>query len=193
VTSIHPASTAEAFEGRYLHSPDPWLIASSATELNRYRALLKSLTLTRYSRAFEPGCSIGVFTAQLAGRCDFVLATDVSPHALDLARQRCGNYVNVEFEQRDLAQEVPAGPFDLIVVSEIGYYFTAPRLVRIATALTASLAPGGELIAAHWPGASHDHVLDGDEVHATLLQALPLRHVTSARHPGLRVDGWLRE
>jgi predicted TPR repeat methyltransferase len=193
VSRLHPACTAEAFDRRYVPSPDPWQFANSAYELNRYRVLLKSLTRTRYSRAFEPGCSIGVFTAKLAGRCDFVLATDVSPRALDLAKQRCGNYVNVAFEQSDLADDVPGGPFDLIVLSEIGYYFSPQLLERVAAALSTTLAPGGELIAAHRLDDSADHVLHGDAVHATLLRALPLRHATSARHPGFRLDGWLRD
>ena len=40
----------------------------------------------RYASAFEPGCSIGVLTAQLAPRCDRLLACDVAAAAVESAR-----------------------------------------------------------------------------------------------------------
>ena len=57
----------------------------------------------------------------------------------------------------------PGGTFDLVVLSEIGYYF---ELDELAAPATASLDPGGTLIAAQWLRNSADHVLHGDEVHA---------------------------
>jgi Nodulation protein S (NodS) len=61
-----PVSEA-SFEAKYRHSPDPWQFAASPYEQRRYAAILRSLSRARYSRAFEPGCSVGVLTAALAG------------------------------------------------------------------------------------------------------------------------------
>ena len=62
----------------------------------------------------------------------------------------------------------------------------------IAARAVASLDPGGTLIAIHWLGHSADHVLHGDEVHATLAEVSDLDHAGAFRDPGFRVDWWTR-
>jgi len=123
--------------------------------------VLRSLPELRYSSAFEPGCSIGVLTAALATRCDALLASDIAPTAVRLARERCARLRNVRIEQADMSQSLPDGPFDLIVLSELGYYFTRAELTRITRELAARMAPGGDFVAVHWLGESSDHLLHG--------------------------------
>jgi protein-L-isoaspartate O-methyltransferase len=161
-----------AFEAKYRESTDPWQFAVSPYEQQRYAATLRSLTQAHYARAFEPGCSVGVLTAALAERCDNLLACDIAPTAVCLARERCAGLPNVRIEQADLAESIPPGPFDLIVFSEIGYYFEPAALIKIVCALATRMARGGEFVAVHWRGESQDHVLHGDEVHALLKQTL---------------------
>jgi len=184
---------AAAFESRYRESDDPWNFASSAYEQNRYAMTLQALARHRYRRAFEPGCSIGALTAQLAPLCEELVATDVSPTALARAQERCAEFNHVRFVEAGLESAEPAGPFDLIVLSEIGYYFTPIALTLIAQRLASSLEADGELIAVHWLGHSKDHVLHGDEVHHTLMQCLPLKRRKSERYEGFRLDAWVRE
>src|ERR1700760_676889 len=112
------------FESRYQAAPDPWHFASSGYELDRYQATLAALGKARYKRAYEPGCSVGVLTAELAQRCDCLIACDLSPTAVARARERCASYDNVCIEVRDAAETPPSGHFDLIVFSELGYYFS---------------------------------------------------------------------
>jgi SAM-dependent methyltransferase len=184
--------TAEGFEQLYRATPDPWSFAHSPYELNRYEVILRSLRRANYQRAFEPGCSVGVLTEKLAERCDRIVATDVAPSALEQARRRCESLPHVEFELRGVDDFIPPGRFDLIVFSEIGYYFPVARLRSLAAGLADALEPHGELLAVHWLGHSDDHVLHGHEVHATLEQSLPLTHWLTAHHDGFRLDGWLR-
>jgi SAM-dependent methyltransferase len=110
------------------------------------------------------------------------------------ARERCASFAHVKIRCADLATMSPAGRFDLIVFSELGYYCPSARLTRIARSLADSLAPGGELIGVHWLGSSDDHLLHGDEVHATLHAALSASctWIKGARHPGFRLDTWRR-
>ena len=56
------------FEDLYRRSADPWGFASSGYEAAKYAATLAALPRDRYARGLEVGCSIGVFTAALAGR-----------------------------------------------------------------------------------------------------------------------------
>jgi 2-polyprenyl-3-methyl-5-hydroxy-6-metoxy-1,4-benzoquinol methylase len=185
--------SAEAFEKLYRATPDPWHFARSAYELNRYDVILSTLLRPHYHRVFEPGCSVGVLTQRLAERCDELIATDVAPTALEQARRRCASHPHVEFDLSAVEERLPRGRFDLIVFSEIGYYFSRTQLSRLAATLADSLEPHGELLTAHWLGDSDDHVLHGDEVHATLERVLPLTHWLAARHHGFRVDGWIRD
>jgi SAM-dependent methyltransferase len=153
---------------------------------------MAALTRGWYERAFEPACSVGELTVQLARRCGQVMATDLAPSAVGRARRRCHEYANVEVSQADLANGSPPGPFDLIVFSECGYYFDAASLRVIARDLEGKLQRGGEFLAVHWLGDSADHVLHGDTVHELLYAELSLQWIQGARHPGFRIDTWKR-
>jgi SAM-dependent methyltransferase len=189
------ALSKAAFEAKYRHSPDPWQFAASPYEQRRYATLLRSLTQARYSRAFEPACSVGVLTAALAERCDSLLACDIAPTAVHLARQRCAGLSNVRIDQADLAKSLPPGPFDLIVFSELGYYFSATVLAEMVRALARRLVPGGEFVAVHWRGQSEDHVLHGDAVHAIVEATLEkgCTRLKGERYPEFRLDLWRGE
>lgn len=186
------ACSAAAFEARYRQSPDPWDFANSEYERSRYQTTIAALGRGAYGRAFEPACSVGELTARLAPLCDQVIATDIAPSAVRRARQRCQTLTNVEVFQADLATGSPPGPFDLIVFSEVGYYFDNMLLRHIVLELEGKLALGGEMVAVHWLGHSGDHVLDGDTVHELLRQSLSLEWIKGARHAGFRIDSWAR-
>jgi SAM-dependent methyltransferase len=190
--TAHPnPCSAGAFERRYRERPDPWNFATSAYERNRYAATLAALGRERYGAAYEPGCSIGELTAQLALRCEGVLATDISPTAAARARGRCAGLSNVCVRCADAELDLPAIDWDLVVFSELGYYFTADRLARLAGRLQARLRRNGEFIAVHWLGRSDDHVLHGSEVHRVLADTLTLTPAKSERHEGFLLDAWV--
>lgn len=184
--------TAANFEHRYSHQSDPWDFRTSVYERARYATTMAVLPRDRYAFAFEPGCSIGELTALLASRCERILATDVSATAVELARKRCNSLPNVRIECADVRDTILEVPADLIVLSEIAYYFDPEELARLAVRLGDALRQGGTLIAVHWLGRSPDHILHGDEAHEVLLQTLPLRHDICQRHDGFRLDRWTR-
>jgi SAM-dependent methyltransferase len=192
--NVKSAVSEAAFEAKYQRSSDPWLFAASPYEQRRYLTTLRALKRPRYSRVFEPGCSVGVLTAALAARCDALIACDIAPTAVRLAQQRCAAFPHARIVQADLAKSMPQGPFDLIVFSEIGYYFAPAQLAEIATALSARIAPGGEFVAVHWRGESEDHVLHGEEVHAILKETLMqlCNWSNGQRHIEFRLDVWRR-
>jgi SAM-dependent methyltransferase len=186
------ACSALAFEHRYRENPDPWNFAASQYEQTRYRTVMEALPRPAYERGFEPGCSVGELTAQLAEVCTHLVATDVAPSAVAGARRRCAHLKNVDVYCADVATDAPPGMFDLIVFSEIGYYFPAPLLVQIARSMARQLTHNGDFVAVHWLGDSADHVLHGDQVHGQLLANLPLRWLNGQRHPSFRIDTWRR-
>jgi SAM-dependent methyltransferase len=190
--------TSQAFfEDMYQTKADPWKFSSSSYERKRYRATLNALRDRRYRRAFEPGCSIGVLTAHLARLCDRVEAIDISPTAVEGAIRRCASLANVHIACGSLPDQIPAGTFDLIVMSEIGYYFEEPELRDVVNKLIDRLPNAGVLLAVHWLGSSPDHVLHGDRVHEIVGEdyrlARDLSEVyLSEAHAGFRLERWAR-
>ncbi len=185
---------AEYFDHAYRANADPWDFAASPYEAAKYAATLAALPVPRYGRALELGCSIGVFTAQLAGRCDALLSLDVAEAALAQARQRCAHLPNVRFERRAVPAEFPAAadPWDLVLISEVGYYLDLNDLRRLREQVTASLRPGGDLLLVHWTPRVHDYPLTGNQVHETFLARAgddgELRHLHGAREERYRLD-----
>lgn len=159
---------AEYFEQLYAEHDDPWGFTERWYEQRKRALLLASLPRPRFARAFEPGCSIGVLTAELAPRCDALLAADVSERAVAAATARLAGAPGVVLEQRLVPGEWPEGSFDLVVLSEVGYYCAAPDLEALAARAAASLTRDGVLVACHWRHRVSDYPVSGDAVHEVL-------------------------
>lgn len=187
---IRDNTSRRFFEGMYQRDPDPWNFASSPYELGRYAYILEALRDRQYKRAFEPGCSIGVLTEELASICDMVEAMDIAHVAVDQARHRCSNLANVHIKCAALPGGIPAGKFDLIVFSEVGYYLSKLQLQSLINRLITHITPGGTFLAAHWLGSSSDHLLSGDHVHQIITRSEGLSLNYSERHKDFRLDRW---
>jgi SAM-dependent methyltransferase len=185
-------TSQQFFEAKYKEARDPWSFCSNDYELDRYSATLGALNHRRNRHAFEPGCSIGILTARLAAICDRVDASDISPTAVERAREFCEHLPNVNIVCSSLPDDLPLEMFDLIVFSEIGYYFNQQELFHVGSHLVDKLEPSGTLLAVHWLGHSVDHLLGGDVVHETLSSLQGLSLDFSARHAGFRIDRWVR-
>jgi len=182
-------TSQQFFDAMYRHDPDPWRFASSPYELERYATIVRALSHRRYHLTFEPGCSVGVLTEQLAAFCDRIEAIDLSPTAVDRARQRCAHLPGVHIQCASLSGFLPAS-FDLLVFCEIGYYFSESPLRALLLRCLANLQPGGTLLASHWLGRSPDHILSGDAVHDVLANLPGLQVEVCERHVNFRLDRW---
>ena len=184
-------TSREFFERMYRTTNDPWSFASREYEQKRYETILSFVPHGRFRRAFEPGCSIGELTARLATRCGFVTAIDIAEGAVESARERCRDLVNVDIHQGSVLDDMPSEHFDLVVFSEIGYYFTKSQLSELAAELAARIDDGGQLLAVHWTGVSADHILSGESVHHVLRKHLPMEHLHRAAHSSDEFDGFV--
>ena len=168
------------FDALYTADPDPWRFRSSDYEADKYAATLAALSQPRYRRALEVGCSIGVFTRQLAARCERLLAIDASAVALESARLACSGLDNVEFELAAVPAQFPSGSFDLIVLSEVIYYLDENDVAALAARCAQALSPEGEIVACHWLGET-DYPLSGavasDMFAREMVKRLPVRRV----------------
>lgn len=145
----------------------------------------------RYAHAFEPGCSIGVFTALLTQRCTLVTATDVAAAALESARRRLaesGQCDQVTLLRQSVDDRWPPGPFDLLVLSEIGYYLTPAALRSVLDRECPELAAGATVITAHWRHAVDDYLMSGDEVNEVVAATAGLHLIGSYRDADVAID-----
>lgn len=179
------------FEDVYRANADPWDFATSPYEAAKYDATLASLPRDRYVNAFEIGCSIGVLTERLAPRCERLLAVDVVPDVLAQARQRCARFPHVRFAEMPVPAGFPDERFDLIVLSEVGYYWSSTDLHAAKTRIENALTSGGHLVLVHWTPFVHDYPLTGDQVHEAFLSQearSPLTHLHGCREERYRLD-----
>jgi SAM-dependent methyltransferase len=176
------------FEQMYAENPDPWSLASRWYEQRKYAVTMASLTRDSYRRGFEPGCSVGVLTELLADRCDELLATDVVPDAVEAAQRRVRRRPSVDVRQMAVPDEWPDGAFDLIVISELGYYLSVSDLAALVEQAAGALSPDGELVAVHWRHTVPDYPLTGDQVQAVFRADPRLRSVASHQEDDFRLD-----
>lgn len=186
---INPSNTLseDYFETLYNSSEDPWNFEKSEYERQKYESSLTAIPPGKYSKALEIGCSIGVFTAMLTPLCGHLTAMDISTTALEKARQRLGNVADVEFQLGAIPNDFPEGDFDLIVMSEVGYYLSMKDLLLTRNLVEQGLNEGGILLLVHWTHFVVDYPLSGDDVHECFKQS-SLKHLHGSRTADYRID-----
>jgi SAM-dependent methyltransferase len=110
---------------------------------------------------------------------------------LKRARERCRNLPQVRIERMVVPEEFLEQTFDLIVVSEVGYYWSRDTLQVAKERISNALEPGGHLLLVHWTPFVHEYPLTGDQVHEAFLDdndGLPLRHLGGTRAEQYRLD-----
>jgi SAM-dependent methyltransferase len=178
------------FEALYQADPDPWKFATSEYEAQKYAATIAALPKPHYRSALEIGGSIGVLTRKLAQYCDSVLSIDVSKTAQDRAIEFCKQFPQIHFQLMNFPHQSPKEKFDLILVSEVGYYWCHKDLEIAQQRIFDMLEPKGNLLLVHWLPKTPDYPLTGDEVHDAFLGFSPeqLHPLTSHRNSKYRLD-----
>lgn len=178
------------FERLYAEGEDPWDFRGRWYERRKRALTLAALPRRRYASVFEPGCSIGEMSAALADRCDALLASDPCEAAVNAAQARLAHYSHARVEQQRLPAQWPAGQFDLIVISEFGYYLDVADLSRLIARAVASLTPAGELLACHWRHVVSDYPLSGDRVHDAFNQVRALHRLVRHEEEDFLLELW---
>jgi SAM-dependent methyltransferase len=136
---MKPMSAVRADFDRIAHLPDDgW------NRNNHYHDFLLKRLPARGANALEIGCGTGAFARLLAARGDQVLALDLSPEMIRVAKERSAQYPNIDFQVGDvMAWECPAAHFDCIAsIATLHHLPLEPVLAK----LKAALKPGGVLL-----------------------------------------------
>ena len=159
-------------------------------------------------RALDLGCGHGGDAIWLAQRGWTVTAIDVSAAALAVAEEdarAAGVEAPISWQLRDIADGLPAGPFELVAATYLHSPVELPRepILREAASI---VAPGGTLVViGHAPSSEHpDHDLPSErEVLDGLAPATAgwevvtctqrrLQHAFPGQEPRERIDSIVR-
>lgn len=186
--------TAQYFDDIFRSDHDPWNLASSEYEAAKFTHTHDVLADRRYARALEIGCAHGVLTGHLAPICDSLFAVDISTKALARARERVGDRPGVLLAQMAFPHETPeTEDFDLVVLSEVAYYWGRADLDRASEWLRGHVSPGGRIILVHYTGET-DYPQGGDEAVEALWSELAADFDVelAERRDKYRLDLWKR-
>lgn len=183
---------------RYEKGDTPWETGHPSSELERVLAEVP----IRPGRALEPGCGTGVNAVWLAQQGFDVTALDLSPLAIDRARQRADEAgARVHFLAADVL-DPPAelsGPFDFFF--DRGCYHVVRRedpaayldaLLRLTRPGTLGLVLAGNAREPHEPGPP---VVSEEQIRAELGPLFDILHLGEFRFDqvegqGVRFLGW---
>lgn len=181
MTAAHPSRPD--FDAAYRADDDPFDVGSSWYEQRKIDITLASLTQQRYQRIWDTACGTGHLTRSLADRCDSLVASDLSPRAVELTAARLASEpddgrAEVTTQVHGLPESLGHHEFDLIVLSEVVYYLPTLDLLALPATLLGSATPDrSEVVLVNWRHHPHDAPRSGEHA-AGLLDA------------ALTEDGW---
>jgi len=114
--------------------------------------------------------------------------------ALERAKERCAALPNVIIGKASIAADRIDGPFDLILLSEVAYYWDSGDIGRAASYFSEVIEDGGSLLLVHWTGDT-DYPKSADEAVKELKRATEeaFKEILSQRYSNYRLDLWQRQ
>lgn len=126
---------------KWYAQPNPWGSEGTVKDKVRTEILLERLGDASFDQTLDLGCGEGAVTNRVSSLSRQTLAFDISSRAIERARTR---FPGIDFRQGELLDvialpEIRAMPFELILVSEVLYYFQTDEERHAAVAGIARL------------------------------------------------------
>ncbi len=138
-------------------------------------------------RLLDLGTGLGVAAIEAADRGFFVVATDVSPRAIELAQERAGDRP-IAWMIDDVLQTRLRGAFDLVIDRGLCHVLPLARQADYVTSVRALVRPGGHLIlkchAANEPEEHGTRRFSREDLAALFGSAFELVHAENTVFPG---------
>jgi 3-polyprenyl-4-hydroxybenzoate decarboxylase/predicted O-methyltransferase YrrM len=139
-----PRTAAPSWDAVYREGPAHALPWSTDTLDEDVGALLDRLDRGK-ARLLDLGTGLGTAAMAAADRGFFVVATDVSPRALDLARERAGGR-EILWIVDDVLETRLRGAFDVVLDRGLFHTVARERQASYVAAVSALVRPGGHLL-----------------------------------------------
>ncbi|HWL27880.1 MAG TPA: SAM-dependent methyltransferase [Burkholderiaceae bacterium] len=184
---------AQYFDEVYRQNDDPWGLHTHFYEARKRSILLASLPQPQYRSAFEPACATGALTAELARRCDALLASDMNASAVERTRGLIAHLPHVTVQRLTVPVQWPEQLFDLIVISEFLYYLTEDHVDQLCARIRASLTADGTVAACHWKRPIDAAIPRGERLHEFVGAQLGMHSVVHHDEADFVLDVWSRQ
>jgi hypothetical protein len=111
--------------------------------------------------------------------------------AIEKARKRCAGASGVTIRKAQIPSQRIDGPFDLILVSEVAYYWDDNDLAAAAAYFREAVADCGYILLVHWTGET-DYPKSADEAVDALQHYADdsFTEIRKERHDRYRLDLW---
>lgn len=128
--------SASEFINRYAaNSSDAWGYRGNPAHAERARRIVQLFQGTKPQRLLELGCAEGFLTLPLRELARHVVSCDLSAEAVVRADQYCSGAGSGDFRVLDVRRELPAGPFDACLASDVLYYLSPAEIRELARKL----------------------------------------------------------
>lgn len=140
------ADFSPVYEGA---SHDAWNYTRNPYEKLRFDMVMDALMTIHAKKALEVGCAEGHLTRRLACHVEGLLACDIMAEAIDRAGAKCGDLKNVRFLRMDVRTDWPEEMFDLLVYSDVLYFFSRKEVKQVLQGSAQHVNVGGYLLFAN--------------------------------------------
>lgn len=135
---VNMSTIKEDFDRIALVSPE------GATHNEHYHNFLLRHAPIQFQRALEIGCGTGSFARRLAEHAEHVLALDLSPEMIRLARERSVRFPNIDFQLADVRDwELSPENFDCVASIATLHHLPGKEMLL---KMKSSLKPGAVLL-----------------------------------------------
>ena len=111
---------------------------------NHYHQFMLAQLPTHCAKILDLGCGTGEFSRLLSGYADEVVAIDLSPNSIELAKQKSMQFNNIDYRVADVWEwEFVPESYDAVVSIATVHHLS---LIELLPKIKASLKPGGALI-----------------------------------------------
>ncbi|MCK5932687.1 MAG: bifunctional PIG-L family deacetylase/class I SAM-dependent methyltransferase [Fulvimarina manganoxydans] len=142
------------FAALYADGGDPWHVRSSRYEAAKRADNCDQLKGRTYRAGLDIGCGEGHLSRALieSGIALGVTGIDREGAIVERASAVHADLASLTFRSGSLPDDLPDGPFDLVVMSEVLYFLDEQGLSALATKVEKRLAPGADLLIVSYRG-----------------------------------------